>query len=91
MRQNFASENAKVLTAVDQVRAHTKGRWIWVVERGGDRRTRWDPLDRVQHVIAISGSVLPRGISHVRVVFIMKDDTWGYISGSGTNCVWAIM
>jgi hypothetical protein len=68
MRQNFASENAKVLTAVDQVRAHTKGRCIWVVERGAVTEGPAGTLvDRVQHLIAINGSVLPRGIIDVRV------------------------
>jgi hypothetical protein len=42
--QDFISENAEILTAVDQVRAHTRGRGIWAVDRGGDRRKLLEPL-----------------------------------------------
>ena len=42
--QDFVSENAEILTAVDQVRAHTGGRGIWAIDRGGDRKRLLEPL-----------------------------------------------
>jgi hypothetical protein len=42
--QDFVSENAEILTAVDQVRAHPGGRGIWAIDRGGDRKRLWEPL-----------------------------------------------
>jgi len=42
--QDFVSENAEILAAVDQVRAHTGGRGIWAIDRGGDRKRLLEPL-----------------------------------------------
>ena len=42
--QEFLSENAEVLAGVDLVRAHTQGRGIWAVDRGGDRKKLLEPL-----------------------------------------------
>jgi hypothetical protein len=35
---DFTSENAEVLAAVDLIRAHTQERGIWTMDRGGDRK-----------------------------------------------------
>lgn len=42
--KDFTSENAEVLAAVDLIRAHTQGRGIWTIDRGGDRKTLLEPL-----------------------------------------------
>ncbi len=42
--QDFVSENEELLSALDQLRAHTKGRGIWAMDRGGDRRKLLEPL-----------------------------------------------
>ena len=42
--KDFRSENAELLLAVDRVRSHTRGRGIWAVDRGGDRRELLEPL-----------------------------------------------
>jgi hypothetical protein len=42
--QDFKSENAEVLEAVERVREHTKGRGIWAIDRGGDRKKLLEPL-----------------------------------------------
>jgi hypothetical protein len=42
--QDFVSENAEILAAVDQVRAHTGGCGIWAIDRGGDRKRLLEPL-----------------------------------------------
>jgi hypothetical protein len=42
--KDFTSENAEVLAAVDLVRAHTQGRGIWTIDRGGDRKKLLEPL-----------------------------------------------
>lgn len=42
--QDFQSENAEILEAVDRVRKHTRGRGIWAVDRGGDRKHLLEPL-----------------------------------------------
>lgn len=42
--EEFISENAEVLAGVDLVRTHTKGRGIWTVDRGGDRKKLLEPL-----------------------------------------------
>lgn len=34
----FVSENREILNAIDLISAHTKGRGIWVMDRGGSRR-----------------------------------------------------
>jgi len=35
--EDFRSENAEILAAVDMVRAHTQRRGVWAIDRGGDR------------------------------------------------------
>lgn len=42
--QDFVSENAEIMSAVDQVRRHTGGRGIWAIDRGGDRKKLLEPL-----------------------------------------------
>jgi len=42
--KDFLSENDELLSAIDHVRAHTRGRGIWAVDRGGDRRNLLEPL-----------------------------------------------
>ena len=42
--EDFMSENAEILAAVDPVRAFTPGRGIWAVDRGGDRQKLLEPL-----------------------------------------------
>ncbi len=42
--ENFQSENAEILAAVDLVGGHTRGRGIWALDRGGDRRQLLEPL-----------------------------------------------
>ena len=42
--QEFTSENAEVLAAVDLIRTHTQGRGIWTIDRGGDRKKLLEPL-----------------------------------------------
>jgi len=42
--QDFTSENAEVLAAVDLIRKHTQGRGIWTMDRGGDRKKLLEPL-----------------------------------------------
>ena len=42
--KEFLSENAELLAGVDLVRAHTQGRGIWTVDRGGDRKRLLEPL-----------------------------------------------
>jgi hypothetical protein len=42
--EDFSSENAEVLAGVDLLRAHTQGRGIWAMDRGGDRKKRLEPL-----------------------------------------------
>ncbi|HEY3453105.1 MAG TPA: hypothetical protein VGK64_00785 [Bryobacteraceae bacterium] len=42
--KEFVSENAEVLAGIDLVRSHTRGRGIWAVDRGGDRKKLLEPL-----------------------------------------------
>jgi hypothetical protein len=50
--QEFTSENAEVLAAVDLIRTHTQGRGIWTIDRGGDRKKLLEPLlDRGQRFV----------------------------------------
>jgi hypothetical protein len=42
--EDFSSENAEVLAGVDLLRAHTQGRGIWAMDRGGDRKKLLEPL-----------------------------------------------
>jgi hypothetical protein len=50
--EDFRSENDEVLAAVDLIRSHTKGRGIWVIDRGGDRKKLLEPLlDRAERFV----------------------------------------
>ena len=42
--EDFTSENAEILAAVDLIREHTQGRGIWTIDRGGDRKKLLEPL-----------------------------------------------
>ena len=42
--EDFTSENAEILAAVDLIRTHTQGRGIWTIDRGGDRKKLLEPL-----------------------------------------------
>lgn len=42
--EQFESENAEILSSIDQVRKHAEGRGIWAVDRGGDRQKLLEPL-----------------------------------------------
>src|SRR5258708_15515548 len=42
--QDFVSENDELLSPIDQLRAQTRGRGIWAMDRGGDRRKLLEPL-----------------------------------------------
>jgi hypothetical protein len=42
--KDFTSENAEVLAAVDLIGAQTRGRGIWAMDRGGDRKNLLEPL-----------------------------------------------
>jgi hypothetical protein len=58
---DFVSDNDQVLRGVDRVRAHTKDRGIWVMDRGGDRGLLLKPfMDRGMRFI-----VRMRGDRHV--------------------------
>ena len=58
---DFVSDNDQVLRGVDRVRAHTKDRGIWVMDRGGDRELLLKPfMDRGMRFL-----VRMRGDRHV--------------------------
>ena len=42
--EEFSSENAEILAAVDLIRTYTQGRGIWTIDRGGDRKRLLEPL-----------------------------------------------
>ena len=42
--QDFVSENAEILEGADRIRAHSGGRGIWAIDRGGDRKRLLEPL-----------------------------------------------
>jgi hypothetical protein len=42
--KDFVSENAEILETVDRIRAHTRGRGVWTIDRGGDRKKLLEPL-----------------------------------------------
>ena len=42
--EDFTSENAEILAAIDLVRAHTQGRGVWAIDRGGDRKKLLEAL-----------------------------------------------
>ena len=49
---DFRSENDEVLTAVDLIGSRTRGRGIWVIDRGGDRKKLLEPLlDRAERFV----------------------------------------
>jgi len=58
--QDFVSENDELLSAIDELRAHTAGRGIWAIDRGGDRRMLLEPLleRRERFVIRSTGQRL---------------------------------
>jgi len=41
---DFISENAEIIKAIDLVDTHLKGKGIWVIDRGGDRKVLYDHL-----------------------------------------------
>ena len=48
----FTGENAEILAAIDMVRAQTRGRGIWALDRGGNRKTLLEPLlDRQERFV----------------------------------------
>ena len=50
--QDFTSENAEILEAIDLIRTRTQGRGIWAIDRGGDRKKLLEPLlDRAQRFV----------------------------------------
>jgi len=42
--KDFVSEKAEILEGVERIRAHTAGRGIWAIDRGGDRKRLLEPL-----------------------------------------------
>ena len=58
--QEFVSENDELLSAIDPLRAQTRGRGIWAMDRGGDRRKLLEPLleRRERFVIRSTGQRL---------------------------------
>ena len=58
--QDFVSENDELLSAIDQLCAQTRGRGIWAMDRGGDRRKLLEPLleRRERFVIRSTGQRL---------------------------------
>ena len=68
--EKFVSENQEILSAIDQLRAHTHGRGIWAVDRCGDRRKLLEPLlerRRERFVIRSTGQRMVRDRRHHRV------------------------
>ena len=67
--QDFVSENDELLSAIDQLRAQTRGRGIWAMDRGGDRRKLLEPLLERQErfVIRSTGQRLVLDRRHHRV------------------------
>jgi Transposase DDE domain len=50
--EEFRSENAEILAAVDLIYTYTQGRGIWAIDRGGDRKKLLEPLlDRAQRFV----------------------------------------
>jgi hypothetical protein len=50
--KDFRSENEEVLAAIDLVHSHTRGRGIWTIDRGGDRKKLLEPLlDRAERFV----------------------------------------
>ena len=62
--KDFVSENAEILASVDRIRHRTRGRGIWTIDRGGDRKKLLEPLleRRERFVIRSTGqrSVMDR-------------------------------
>lgn len=51
--EGFESENHKILNAVKVVDTHTKGRGIWTMDRGADRRVLVGELDNMEQKFVI--------------------------------------
>src|SRR3954453_4868426 len=66
--QEFLSENAEVLAGVDLLRAHTQGRGIWAMDRGGDRKKLLEPLldRRERFVIRSTGKRFVIDRKHIK-------------------------
>jgi hypothetical protein len=66
--QAFLSENAEVLAGVDLLRAHTQGRGIWALDRGGDRKKLLEPLldRRERFVIRSTGKRFMIDRKHIK-------------------------
>ena len=62
--KDFLSENAEMLERVDRIGAHPRGRGVWTIDRGGDRKKLLEPLleRRERFVIRSTGlrSVIDR-------------------------------
>ena len=58
--EDFVSQNDELLSAIDQLRAQTRGPGIWARDRGGDRRKLLEPLleRRERFVIRSTGQRL---------------------------------
>jgi hypothetical protein len=66
--EGFLSENAEVLAGVDLLRAHTQGRGIWPLDRGGDRKKLLEPLldRRERFVIRSTGKRFVIDRKHIK-------------------------
>jgi hypothetical protein len=66
--EGFLSENAEVLAGVDLLRAHTQGRGIWAMDRGGDRKKLLEPLldRRERFVIRSTGKRFVIDRKHIK-------------------------
>jgi hypothetical protein len=65
--EDFVRESDELLSAIDQLRAQTRGRGIWAMDRGGDRRKLLEPLleRRERFVIRSTGQrLVPDRRSH---------------------------
>jgi hypothetical protein len=66
--KEFLSENAEALAGVDLLRAHTQGRGIWAMDRGGDRKKLLEPLldRRERFVIRSTGKRFVIDRKHIK-------------------------
>lgn len=57
---DFISENAEIIKAIDMVDTHLKGKGIWVIDRGGDRKVLYNHLlykrSKKRFIIRLVGS-----------------------------------
>lgn len=44
--EEFVSENAEIIEGVDRIRVHTRGRGIWTIDRGGERKKLLERRER---------------------------------------------